>query len=144
MKSENTMRAPRPRLVGGPAGEMTEAMWQRLGELPARLKARDEAYRRKMEERFSWLPPYTPADEAAEAYFKTHKYRTLGVEFASRFLRIPVRALLKATRGQAFLLDFGRSHTGDRLRYFVYRDLVRFVKAHRRAAKTPASLASVA
>jgi hypothetical protein len=98
---------------------MTDTQWKRLAELRERLRARDARHRRRVKassRRIRW----TRGDQKALAYFRRDRREPIGVEYASKLLRIPVEALLEATAREPFFLDFGRSWNGDRLLYFRF------------------------
>jgi len=114
---------------------MTDRQWKRLAELRERLRARDE---RECKRREEWCQRirYTEGDRRARAHFERDRRATIAPEVAAKLLRIPVEALLAATSGEPFLLDFGRSWNGDRLRYLRSVELARFAARQARGAST--------
>ncbi len=114
---------------------MTDAQWKRLAELRERLRARDERARKRLEASCRRIR-HTEGDERLLAYHERDRRDLIGLEYAAKFLRIPVDALLAATSGEPFFLDFGRSWNGERLRYFRSVELARFAAQHARGSST--------
>ena len=81
---------------------MTEAQWKRLAGLRERLRIRDEQQAKALEE--CCAIPWTHGDRELLAYTERDRRHLIGAEYASKFLRIPLPALLRATAGQPFAL----------------------------------------
>ena len=116
------------------AALMTKVQWKRLAGLRERLRIRDEQQAKALEE--CCAIPWTHGDDELRAYAERDRRHLIGAEYASKFLRIPLPALLRATAGQPFALDFGRSWNGKRLRFFRSVELQRFAARQARGAST--------
>jgi hypothetical protein len=136
MKKSKQMRTAKPARSARPA-EIKASVWQRLAQLPDRLREREEKRAAKDAARaaaYARIKP-TAGDLAYERWREKRgrKRGTLGPDVAAKLLRLPTRAVTEAARSAGMLLDFGPSAYGWSRTLILYRDLAEIAKARAKA-----------
>lgn len=143
MKQTKQMRTAKPRRESArPTVELTHSMWQRIADLPEKLRAQQkerEAAEKARAEAYARIKP-TAGDRAYDRWMARNRRKrgTLGPQVAAKLLRIPADVIVREARAAGVLLDFGVSAypwlAGRRNQFILYRDLAKVAKARASAA----------